>query len=29
MIDKDEAWPDYTNDFFDIEIYTTETELEW
>ena len=29
MIDKDQAWPHYTNDFFDIEIYTTETELDW
>ena len=29
MIEKDEAWPHYTNDFFKLKTFTTDTKLEW
>ena len=29
MIENDDAWPQYDNDFFELETFTTDTELEW
>ena len=28
-IDEYDAWPEYINDFFELETFTTESELEW